>query len=316
MAWTGRRRVFAAAALAGALAGALYWWWRPTTPAVVAYLPDGETLAYIDLVPLRQAGLFSGALATPLASDYAGFVRESGFDFESDLDALGLALTGPPDAPTASTALLMGRFSKSFEPYLAAHAEGRVQLGKRQGYEFPGWSHPERTVTVVLLSPHLLALSNGPPSTLEAVAHSYDRWGRPPRPAAWPPAARGTLTAAALEMDTARLAAENALGAWAWALRDTREVHADIAADASGVDLAVDATCSSEAAAQHLRDWSAQQISNLGQALPAAAAEHAAAPPAWAAELRRVVAAQSGSEARLSLHLSYPELRAWFASQP
>jgi hypothetical protein len=97
----GRKIAITAGVAALALAG--FWLYRqsainrvePPVELVRTLPPDATTLVYLDLAVLRQSPLLASlrALApNPQAdADYAEFVRETGFDYERDLDRAAIA---------------------------------------------------------------------------------------------------------------------------------------------------------------------------------------------------------------------------------
>jgi hypothetical protein len=107
-------------------------------PAVemASVLPsDATTVIYVDLAALRQSPLLAGvrALVPAAATDkeYAEFVRETGFDYERDLDRAAIAITDRGGS-RAVYALAEGRFDTQKIIALALKS-GRRE--KRGGYE-------------------------------------------------------------------------------------------------------------------------------------------------------------------------------------
>jgi len=136
----------------------------PAIELVSKLPPDATTVIYVDLAALRQSPLLAGLRAfAPSAQtekEYADFVRDSGFDFERDLDRAAIALVDGSTARVAY-ALVEGRFDRERIPALALKS-GKKQ--KQGGYEVftTVVSGEERPVTFVFLNKGRIALTNGP----------------------------------------------------------------------------------------------------------------------------------------------------------
>ena len=112
--------IFAAVVAAAAIALFLHLRDSGEVPAValIANLPaEASTLVYVDLAALRQSGalarLKSLAPDAQKEPEYAQFVRDTGFDFERDLDRLAMAIVIQGETRT-----------------FYAAAEGRFDAGK------------------------------------------------------------------------------------------------------------------------------------------------------------------------------------------
>ncbi len=155
--------VVAAAAVSGA---AFVLGHRP--PLSARLLPSADAYIYIDLRPLRAAGLFNRMPA--LDADYAQFVRDTGFQFERDLDQAAFAVhlpstnaggvnSAPRPAPeTRYSEVFIGRFDQGkLAGYLRKNAASATPYGRSIIYAIP---LPGRTVRVAQLSNNMVAASN------------------------------------------------------------------------------------------------------------------------------------------------------------
>jgi hypothetical protein len=76
-----------------------FLWWRPAIPgrnALLSWMPeDARAVLFIDLADLRKQPFFAGLLAWAPKPDadqeYRQFVRDTGFDYEKDLDRVAVA---------------------------------------------------------------------------------------------------------------------------------------------------------------------------------------------------------------------------------
>jgi len=172
------RWLLAGAAAAVALAAALFWLQRTrldaTDAALLARLPAGDAvLLRLDLAALRKAGLLDLLSRVPVAEepDYRAFVRGTGFDYKTDLDAALAAFHS-----SGTFFFVRGRFNwKRLSDY--SRARGGACSG---GFcQVPG-STPERRISFFPLRSGLMALAV---SRDEAAARRLDH-----RPAGSPAA--------------------------------------------------------------------------------------------------------------------------------
>ena len=113
-----------AVAVFGAALGWLYWrqqsGLQSDARSLLAPLPrDRATIVYIDAARLRRTGildLIAGSKAAEEA-DYRTFVEQTGFDYRTDLDAVGASFN-----PSGSYFVLLGRFQW---PRLNAYANAQ-----------------------------------------------------------------------------------------------------------------------------------------------------------------------------------------------
>jgi hypothetical protein len=124
---------------------------------------DAVVIAYADLAVLRQSPLAQrlAAMAQPssVGSDYAAFVRATGFDYQRDLDRAVLATH--PGSPAAQTLVFAaGRFDqKKIEEY-ALHSGKLEQESGHPVYVTPSVT-PGKNVSLTFLSTDRMALADG-----------------------------------------------------------------------------------------------------------------------------------------------------------
>lgn len=132
---------------------------RHTPPQPMRLLPAADAYLYLDLRPLRAAGVFKKGVN--LDADYAQFVRATGFQFERDLDQAALAVHLPADAPGGETRyseVFTGRFDQpKLTSYLQKTAASSRTYRDRTIYAIP---LPGRTLHVALLNRNMVAASN------------------------------------------------------------------------------------------------------------------------------------------------------------
>src|SRR6185437_5029608 len=157
---TGRAALRWAAVVAVLAASGAWAGWTLAVPRAVRALPPGSALFYLDLAPVRRAGVLALGGDQPRGSAYAAFVRDSGFDFERDLDQIAVSMQGSVLQPEQTTAILIGRFSQQLDSYLAAHALRKTKVAGRVAYQFPGWARPNQPLTVIELSHDRLLVTN------------------------------------------------------------------------------------------------------------------------------------------------------------
>ncbi|MBZ5569945.1 MAG: hypothetical protein LAN64_19115 [Acidobacteriia bacterium] len=138
---------------------------RGAPPEAARLLPAAAAYVYLDLKPLRAAGLFKNMPS--LDPDYAQFVRDTGFQFERDLDEAAFAVHFPSPTDVANSKTLpetrysevfVGRFDGAkLAAFLRRTAATTRNYGNSIIYEIP---LPGRTVRVVVLSKNMVAVSN------------------------------------------------------------------------------------------------------------------------------------------------------------
>lgn len=302
--------VVVALALAGSFV-ALRWWVHPWAPGIVRALPPGDTLAYLNLDPLREAGLLGPEAqnqpVSPLPSPafrqspaYADFVHASGFDFERDLDALACSLQGPPLAPDQTTCILDGSFSPQFAAYLATHALHRQPWHGHAGYGFPGWARPERTLWIVPLDrQHVLATNAPNPAP---IVQEATQWWRP-SPRLWQTPLLGSAAIGYLAINVLQLSAAQQLDGAHAPWLGTSLVRLRLVNDlGSSVSLYGRLEAVNPGAAARTLAWAQAQIALLVPQLPAGQPGQISLRQA----LSDLQLHQRGSQIRLRLRLDPP----------
>ena len=158
------------AVVAGATALS-FWWWMARPPEAVRLLPDPDAVVYLNLRPVRLASAFAKLPQVQHDADYDQFVRESGFDFERDLDEAGIAVHLAPDGPAPSGAagnvppretryseVFAGRFDvAALTRYFEKIARAKESYAGTTIFTIPVEA---RTVRLAVLSARLAVVSN------------------------------------------------------------------------------------------------------------------------------------------------------------
>ena len=144
---------------------------RRAAPEAVRLLPEADAVLYVDLGLIRVGTAVPQIPEVTREPDYAAFVRETGFEFERDLDELALAVhpapPGPPQPATPPSAaplpyrtseIFLGRFhAERLSAYLKKLASTTERHGDTDIYNIP---YEGRTVRVSLLGVNMVAVSN------------------------------------------------------------------------------------------------------------------------------------------------------------
>jgi len=279
-------------AAAGTWAG---WAWR--VPRAVRTLPAGNALFYIDLAPMRQAGILSLGGSQPLGAPYSAFVRDSGFEFERDLDQVAISMQGSVVKPEQTTAVLVGRFTPQLDGYFGAHALRKTAVAGCPAYQFPGWARPNQPLTVVELgSDRLLVTNAGDPATV------MPGW-LPHRPPLWK---HGFWSLPPLGYASAEVTSTDAQ--LPEGMRGGRSWDAEIKPGTDG-GLVVNARFESDDAADAAAslNWFQSQVRQFAPLLDA----DAGGGPSVRALLDHLVLAQHGSTVALALDLDPTTLAQW-----
>ncbi len=183
------------------LAAVGLWLRRPVVSpsgSAFRFLPPQFTLASeVRLESLRNSPL-ARQLAESLAHqgpvppdrEYEDFVRQTGFDYQRDLDVVSLVFSGSSKEPRLQI-VAEGRFDRSrLVPNLESHAAARGSYRGRAVYQFQGQSGPYR---LAFLDPRRLVISTGPKESSlggvldladaggESAAQRLEAWGIPRR---------------------------------------------------------------------------------------------------------------------------------------
>jgi hypothetical protein len=177
-----RRYLIPLMVLAVALAIGLAFFLRKSAPPEpVRLLPEAQAYLYVNLHPLRMADIKMAAVQ--LDPEYDQFVKETGFQFERDLDEAAFAVHVPAENGTGSR-------ENRFSEVLVAHFENdkvRSYLNKLSSridsyrdLEVFNIPHERRTVRVVILGPDLVAISNvDDPLVIRGIVDRYKKVALP-----------------------------------------------------------------------------------------------------------------------------------------
>jgi hypothetical protein len=133
---------------------------KHSPPEPARLLPEADTYLYFNLAPLRLAGVMKSIPAVPREPDYEQFVRETGFEFERDLDEAAFAVHAPSRAgeETHYSEVFVGRIDLDrARAYLRKLAKTVDQYRGRNIFNIPLQG---RTVRVVILGVGMVAVSN------------------------------------------------------------------------------------------------------------------------------------------------------------
>jgi len=137
---------------------------------------DSTSVIYVDLNELRASRFFSQLLAwtpaPPVDEEYARFVQATGFDYERDLDRVGVSFSGTAQNPK-TMAVAEGRFDrKKIEAYSARFGTLKTAAGKMI-YAVP-LSKPVRTAYFMFLRDNQIALCSDASCFFQASAKDAD----------------------------------------------------------------------------------------------------------------------------------------------
>ena len=175
-----------------AAVGGFYYWQRRPMPPMVSSVPgvtiagpepgilselpsDAPVIAYVDIAALRKLQNSPLAAVLGLSSpgpqsgrEYAAFVRDTGFDYERDLDHAGVALWPAGFGTPANMlgedrviAIADGRFDQQKIKAYALRTGKIATIGKNEVMEVPG----DPPVSVEFLSATRIALAGGKNAT-------------------------------------------------------------------------------------------------------------------------------------------------------
>jgi hypothetical protein len=179
-----RKTVFLILAAVGfAAVLALLLWLRKAPPRPARILPEADGYFYLDLRPMRAAGLFDHLPEIQLDPEYQQFVQQTGIQIERDLDQAAFAVHLPRETKNAETRfseVFVGRFDlerlRAFLKNTAAHTQ---QYRDQTVFEVP---LPGRTVRAAMLDSRGVAVSNASdPEAIQHILNSQAAWfGRGP----------------------------------------------------------------------------------------------------------------------------------------
>src|SRR5579871_843783 len=175
----------AALIIAGGIVAALLLRMR-AAPDAVRLLPECDAVVYINLAPIRLLTDLGKSAPKERDPQYEDFVRQTGFEFERDLEKAafaihyGAASSGAKDkaSQTRYSEILQGHFDSArvanYLHKLASSAESY------QGYEIYSIPVEDRTVRVVLLGVDIAAASNvESPNLIDGIIDRYRRAALP-----------------------------------------------------------------------------------------------------------------------------------------
>jgi hypothetical protein len=153
---------------------------KAAPPEPVRLLPEAQAYLYINASPLRRADI--QVPSVPLDPDYDEFVKQTGFQFERDLDEAAMAVHAPaPNTPSGDnrfSEVVVARFdSQKVRSYLHSLAN---RVDSYRDLEIFNVAHETRTVRVCLLGPDMVAVSNvDDPLVIRGIVDRYKRLALP-----------------------------------------------------------------------------------------------------------------------------------------
>jgi hypothetical protein len=200
-----RRHFFLIASLlliAGAL-GTLLWLRHRALPEAVRLLPESDAVVFVNLKAIRRvAGAdMAGVIREP---EYEDFIRDTGIDFERDLDEAAFAVHSIGNNEHRYSEIFNGRFdSQKLTDYLRKHAKNVVRYGQEEIFEIP---QENRTVRVAILDLDSVAASNlDDGSVIRGMVDRSRKRGLPQRGPAMVQEFRGQVPLTAVAWTIARI---------------------------------------------------------------------------------------------------------------
>jgi hypothetical protein len=151
--------------LLAVIIGGVLWLRARGAPEAARLLPEADAVIYISFKPIRLLTDW-GKHPVTREPEYEEFVRETGFQFERDLDEAAIAVHPPEPALTNGQRSMERRFSEIFvgtidddkvKAYLRKLASSTENYENTEIFSIP---HEDRTVRVALLSVDTVAVSN------------------------------------------------------------------------------------------------------------------------------------------------------------
>jgi hypothetical protein len=177
-----RRALWTALALVIVIAviGAIFLLRKRAAPEAVRLLPEAQGYLYINLRPLRHAGVLNDIAPITGEPEYKDFVAQTGFQVEKDLDEAAFAIH-PPSTPTGETRyseIFIGRINTDRASKYFAHISRFMERYRElEIYNIPVEG---RTVRVTLLGPNMAAVSNTEsPEVIHGMIDRYKQLARP-----------------------------------------------------------------------------------------------------------------------------------------
>ncbi len=188
--------------VAGAL-GTLFWLRHRALPEAVRLLPQSDAVVFVNVKAIRRVAntSLSGVVREP---EYEEFVRESGIDFERDLDEVAVAVHSIGNNEHRYSEIFNGRFdSQKLSDYLRKHAKNVMRYGNEDVFEIP---QENRTVRVAILDLDSVAVSNiDDPGVVRGMLDRSRKRGLPQRGPAMVQEFRSQLPLTAVAWTIARI---------------------------------------------------------------------------------------------------------------
>lgn len=126
---------------------------------------DTTSVVFIDCQALRTSSflkkLYDWAPQTQEESDYSQFVRETGFNYERDLQRIFIALTNRGADSATLILLAEGKFNRAkIQAYLTRYGKA-AQQGSLQAFTLPA-TGSEKALSVAMLGQQRIAITNSP----------------------------------------------------------------------------------------------------------------------------------------------------------
>ena len=161
-------------------------------PEAARLLPEADTIFYFNLRPVRLATSF-GKKQINHDPEYEEFVRQTGVQFERDLDEAAFAVhsnarqTGSADEDSSRySEVFVGRFnSEKLSDYLKKLSQSVEHYRAHDIYSIP---HENRTVRVSILAPDTVAASNT--DDVRQIHHITDQYDKSALPFGGPEVVR------------------------------------------------------------------------------------------------------------------------------
>jgi hypothetical protein len=135
---------------------------RSAREETLALMPtDASAVVFLDFAALRQAPfiaqLYAWAPKPEIDSDYAQFVKETGFDYERDLDRLAIAVERR-DQHSFLFAVVDGKFDRQKISAFALKDGASLKTGGREIFSVPA-SGPAQKITFLFLKNDRIAVT-------------------------------------------------------------------------------------------------------------------------------------------------------------
>jgi hypothetical protein len=161
---------------------------KAAPPEAVRLLPGAQGYLYLNLKPLRRAGLLDKMPPVQLDPEYDEFVRQTGFQFERDLEEAAIAVHAPaPTQPGGNPGQVSeNRFSEVIvahfdgdraHEFLRKNAKSTDSYNQREIFNIP---RENRTLRVCILAPDIVVVSNvDDPLVIRGVIDRYRKLASP-----------------------------------------------------------------------------------------------------------------------------------------